>query len=192
MDDAKLVGMGWTSPEVSQTSFDGLWQALVFSARNVDKFLPVSDVTVVDRPGFLCRTMTIKATNERVEEHVYADERKGEMRYRKVDSKTKRETDDERVIAVKESPLRLEFFHRHASDGYRIFWQAPTEHIEQMVNAIIVQAGKMEKSANKNVGLDVKSQVITGVSHDAMWRAMVESRREPGRFFACSGVSVRD
>ena len=56
-----------------------------------------------------------------MEEHIYASERNGEMIYRLVDPQTKRETDDERVIAVKEGPLRMEFFHRHVSDGFRMF-----------------------------------------------------------------------
>ena len=71
--------------------------------------MDVSDVTVVDRPGYLARSMIINPTGKRVEEHIYASERKGEMIYRLVDPQTKSETDDERVIAVKEGPLRMSF-----------------------------------------------------------------------------------
>ena len=60
-----------------------------------------------------------------MEEHIYDSERKGEIIYRLVDPATKRETDDERVIAVKESSLRMEFFHRHVSDGYRMNGRHP-------------------------------------------------------------------
>ena len=124
--------MGWTSPEVSTATWDGLWAALVEKARNPVKFkMDVSDVTVVDRPGYLARSMIINPTGKRVEEHIYASERKGEMIYRLVDPQTKRETDDERVIAVKEGPLRMEFFHRHVSDGYRMFWKAPVDSVKQ-------------------------------------------------------------
>merc|ERR1711884_663942 len=100
-----VVGMGWSSPEVKTSSWDGLWEALIFKARNPQKFkMDVSNVTVADRPGFLARTMTINPTGANVTEHIYADER---------------------LIAVKEGPLRMEFFHRLVSDGYRTYWQAP-------------------------------------------------------------------
>merc|ERR1712062_784701 len=85
--------------------------------------MDVSNVSVADRPGFLARSMTINPTGANVTEHIYANERQGEIIYRIVDPKTKRETDDERVIAVKEGPLRMEFFHRHVSDGYRSYWE---------------------------------------------------------------------
>merc|ERR550532_2923559 len=134
----QCVGMGWTSPEVTTATWDGLWAALIFKARNPEKFnMDVSDVVVADRPGYLARSMTINPTGKRVEEHIYASERKGEIIYRLVDPVTKRETDDERVIAVKEEPLRMEFFHRHVSDGYRSYWQAPLDSVQQMLQELV-------------------------------------------------------
>lgn len=188
----KLIGMGWTSPSITDATIDGLWEALIFSARQPEKFMDVSDVTVADRPGFIARGLTINGKNQRVEEHIYINERKGEIVYRVVDSKTKRETDDERVIAVKEEPLRLEFFHRHVTDGFRTYWQAPVSTVEQMMKSVIVEAGKMERTNSNVVGLGVHSAEIKGVSHDAMWRAMLASIREPGRFFDCSLLSIKD
>merc|ERR1719471_1482035 len=104
--------------------------------------MDVSDVVVVDRPGFLARSMTVNATKARVEEHIYANERSGEMIYRLVDPTSKRET--EKVIAVKESPLRMEFFHRHVSDGYRSYWQAPVDTVQKMLQELINYAAKNE------------------------------------------------
>ena len=49
--DGPVVGMGWTSPEVTSSSFDGLWEALVFKARNPAKFkMDVSDVSWLIAP----------------------------------------------------------------------------------------------------------------------------------------------
>merc|ERR1719471_1780600 len=185
------VGMGWTSPEITGTTFDGLWAAMIIKARNPAKFMDVSDVVVVDRPGFLARSMTVNATKARVEEHVYANERSGEMIYRLVDPASKRETEDERVMAVKESPLRMEFFHRHVSDGYRCYWQAPVEKVQGMLQELLALATATDGKAG-NVGLGVRSPAITGVSHDALWRAMTASIREPARFMACSSVSIKE
>ena len=46
---------------------------------------------------------------------------RGEMIYRFVDPQTRKEVDDGRMIAVRENPLRIEFFHRHVSDGFQMF-----------------------------------------------------------------------
>merc|ERR1712165_440129 len=137
--------MGWSSPEVTTSTWDGLWEALILKARNPQKFkMDVSDVSVADRPGYLARSMTINPTGKRVEEHIYASERKGEVIYRLVDPQTKSETDDERVIAVKDGPLRMEFFHRHVSDGYRSYWQAPLDSVKTMLQELSDYAAKME------------------------------------------------
>merc|ERR1712117_45886 len=189
---AQYVGMGWTSPDVSTATWDGLWAALICKARNPEKFnMDVSNVVVADRPGYLARSMTINSTDKRVEEHIYASERKGEIIYRLVDPATKRETDDERVIAVKESPLRMEFFHRHVSDGYRMYWQAPLDSVQQMLQELVDYASKTEGQGGV-VGLGVRSEEIKGVSHDSLWRSMMLSIRDPARFFSCSGVSIKE
>merc|ERR1712241_1198551 len=188
----QCVGMGWTSPEVTTATWDGLWAALIFKARNPEKFnMDVSDVDVADRSGYLARTMTINATGKRVEEHIYASERKGEIIYRLVDPVTRAETDDERVIAVKENPLRMEFFHRHVSDGYRMYWQAPLDSVQQMLEELVEYASKSEGQGGV-VGLGIRSEEIKGVSHDSLWRSMILSIRDPARFFQCSGVSIKE
>merc|ERR1712209_48268 len=187
-----VVGMGWSSPEVKTSSWDGLWEALIFKARNPQKFkMDVSNVSVADRPGFLARTMTINPTGANVTEHIYANERQGEIIYRIVDPKTKSETDDERVIAVKEGPLRMEFFHRHVSDGYRSYWQAPLDTVKTMLQELSDYAAKMEGKGG-DVGLGIRSEEIKGVTHDSLWRSMTESIREPSRFFTCSDVSIKE
>merc|ERR1711963_1010290 len=185
------VGMGWTSPDVTTATWDGLWAALICKARDPEKFgMDVSSVVVADRPGYLARSMTINPTGKRVEEHIYASERKGEIIYRLVDPVTKRETEDERVIAVKESPLRMEFFHRHVSDGYRMYWQAPVDSVQQMLAELVDFASKNE-GRGQVVGLGIRSEEIQGVSHDSLWRSMMISIRDPARFFPARAFRSR-
>jgi len=183
--------MGWTSPEITGASYDGIWEALVDKARCPEKYMDVSNVTVADRAGFLARSMTVNAKQKRVEEHIYACEEKSEIIYRVVDGHTKRETDDEKVMAVKQEPLRIEFFHRHVSDGYRKFWPAPVTVVQSMLKDIISAASTMDTQTGI-VGLGVQSEPIFGVTHDSMWRALVESIREPHRFYKASGVKIED
>jgi len=85
----------------------------------------------------------------------------------------------------------MEFFHRHVSDGYRMYWQAPVGTVQSMIQELISYAAKNE-GKGEEVGLGVRSAEIKGVSHDAMWRSMMESIREPARFFPCSGVSIQE
>merc|ERR1712012_617522 len=188
-----VIGMGWTSAPVVGATSDNLWEALVFGARNPQQFMDVSDVSVTDCKGFLSRVMTVNASGKVVTEHIYASERKGEMVYRVVDAASgMRETEDERVIAVKDEPLRLEFFHRNTKDGYRVMWQAPISACEKMVNDVIAYAAQIQVSTQKVVGLGVRSDEIKDVAHDDLWRAMLKSIREPQAFFQCSGVSIKD
>ena len=74
--------MDWTSPEVTKSSWDGLWAALVYKAHNSQKFkMDVSDVVVANRTGYLARSMNINPTGKRVEEHIYATDVKGSIWY---------------------------------------------------------------------------------------------------------------
>ena len=93
--------------------------------------LDVSDVTVVDRPSYLARSMIINPTGKRVQSTSY-QQRKGDMTYRLVDPQTKKEIDDGRVIAAKERPLCIEICQRHVSDGFQTFWKVPMCSVKQM------------------------------------------------------------
>eukprot|EP00974_Lingulodinium_polyedra_P061533 5938760-Lingulodinium_polyedra.AAC.1 len=65
--------------------------------------MDASDDSVIDHPGFLARSMVNEVTTKCTEEHIYARERRGAMVCFVVDSTTECETNDERVIAVKEN-----------------------------------------------------------------------------------------
>merc|ERR1719412_3275385 len=42
------------------------------------------------------------------------------------------------------------------------------------------------------VGLGIRSEEIKGVSHDSLWRSIMQSIREPSRFYACSDVAIKE
>eukprot|EP00411_Alexandrium_monilatum_P035266 CAMPEP_0175352970 /NCGR_PEP_ID=MMETSP0095-20121207/12199_1 /TAXON_ID=311494 /ORGANISM="Alexandrium monilatum, Strain CCMP3105" /LENGTH=620 /DNA_ID=CAMNT_0016650569 /DNA_START=1 /DNA_END=1863 /DNA_ORIENTATION=+ len=154
-------------------------------------FADVSDVVLVDRPGYLARSMTVTATKARVQERVYAKERTGEMVCRLLDAADGSETDVEHVIAVKEEPLRLEFFRR-APDGRRAFWPAPLGEVRRTARSLADRAAEAEAtSVEAAAGLGVLSEALD-VPRDALWQAMLTSVRNPERFFDCSAVSVHE
>uniref|UniRef100_A0A7S4T1J3 Alpha/beta hydrolase fold-3 domain-containing protein n=1 Tax=Alexandrium monilatum TaxID=311494 RepID=A0A7S4T1J3_9DINO len=189
---AEAVGLGWTSDELAVSSIPALWRALGLLARDPGRFMDASKVVVADRVGYIARALTVTSTGRRVTEHIYSNERSHEMVFRVVDGVSKRETNHERVIAIKESPVRLEFYQRHAADGCRTYWQAPVEAVKDFVEALRAQVAKLEADESGAVGLGFLAEEIRGTSHDAVWRAMVVSTREPGRFFDCSDVRVED
>merc|ERR1719433_1098339 len=125
--------------------------------------MDVKDVVVRDSPKFLARSMTVNVNGKKVSEHVYVNERRGEMIYRLVDPATRQELEDERVISVKQEPLRLEFFHRHKSDGYRSYWTAPVDVVKKLSGDIVSLAAKFEASESTIVGLGFKSEAISDV-----------------------------
>merc|ERR1712117_466490 len=75
--------------------------------------------------------------------------------------------------------------------GYRTYWQAPLDSVKPMVGELVDYAAKSEGKGGV-VGLGIRSAEIKGVSHDSLWRAMMESIRDPARFFACSDVSIKE
>merc|ERR1712032_1486404 len=173
----EIVGMGWTSPTVTSADLDGLWAAMVYSARNPDKFTDASNVTVTEHPDFVACSLINNSNGKRSEQHIYANEQTKEMIYRKIDPDTKRETEDERVIAVKENPLRMEFFHRRASNGHRVYWQMPVESVQgmaqELLNYVASNNGKGDAAE-----LGSRPKEIAHVSHDTSL-SIDESSRGP-------------
>merc|ERR1719237_1892677 len=139
--------------------------------------MDASNVNVTGHPDFIACSLINNSNGKRSEQHIYANEKTKEMIYRKVDPDTKRETEDERVIAVKENPLRMEFFHRRASDGHRVYWQMPVESVQGMAQELLNYAAS-NKGKGDAVGFGVRPQEITSVTHDAS-RSIDESYRGP-------------
>merc|ERR1712206_70155 len=113
-----VVGFGWKSQEFT-CSHDAIYEALQFKARNPDKFMDVTNVTVKDEPGYLRRTMTITATGKTVSERIILNPGAGEVVFQPVNSESGRLEHHERVIAVHDEPNHLEFYERDAVDGMR-------------------------------------------------------------------------
>ena len=93
------------------------------------------------------------------------------------------ETDDKRVIAVKDGPLRMEFFHRHVSDSFRIYGKTPVDSVKQMIEELVEYVASTEGKGSC-VGLGIRSEEIKGVSHDVLWR----STEGKG---SCVGLGIR-
>jgi len=185
--------MGYTSDALPVDS-DSMMEALNDLARNPGNYNACTNVTVQDSQGFLSRTMTVPSYSgsKVVTENIYIDERAGEVIFRL--TQNGQETADERVISLETNPTRLEFFHRHSSDSYRTYWKAPLEVVKGTITQLVerAQAISSGQASGNVVGLGMRSQEITGIPHDAMWRAILESIREPAKFMSVTNVSVSE
>merc|ERR1712117_380911 len=100
--------------------------------------------------------------------------------------------DVERVLAIN-TPLRLEFYERSARSGQRVDWKAPFGVARDTFSNLVQLAKKIESSTSDVVGYGLASKPVTGVSQDALWRAMLYAMRNPAVCgLKVDGVSVRD
>merc|ERR1711876_132146 len=98
----------------------------------------------------------------------------------------------ERVLAIS-TPLRLEFYERSATSGLRLDWKAPFGVALDTSSNLVQLAKKVESSSSDVVGYGVASKPVTGVSQDALWRAMLYAMRNPAECgLKVDGVRVRD
>jgi len=72
-----------------------------------------------------------------------------------------------------------------------MYWKAPMASVKAMIKELVEYAAANEGKGSV-VGLGIRSEEVKGVSHDALWRSMMLSIREPARFFPCSGVSIKE
>merc|ERR1719323_2859704 len=187
MTTSQVVGMGWTSPPITDTSAEGMWAALDHCARNAEDFKDVKNVVCRQGAGFLVRTMTINATGKVVEEHIRTDKSKGEMTFRLMDIFTKQEVGEERVISMQMQPLRLEFYCRNVSTGVRVHWAAPVAALQAMIPKL-AQYGAMTMAefggmtSAQVVGMGWTSPPINETNAEGMWAALDHCARNAEDF----------
>merc|ERR1719273_1844337 len=99
----------------------------------------------------MARSMTVTSFtgSVQVNENIYADETNNEMVYRLVKNGT--ETSDERVVAMRMEPLRLEFFYRNSADNCRSFWKAPQSVVTGIVEKVVQAASGMQNGGGSTV-----------------------------------------
>merc|ERR1712048_1109236 len=184
----QVVGQGWTSPAITETTAESLCAALDNCTRNPQNYKDVSNVVCTDGAGFLVRRMTINATGKTVEEHIRSDKIKGELTFRLMDMYTKQEVGEERVIALRMQPLRLEFYSRSVSTGARLHWAAPVAPLQAMMPKLVQFGG----SSQQVVGQGWTSPAITETTAESLWAALDNCTRNPQNYKDVSNVVCTD
>merc|ERR1712127_101048 len=154
---------------------------------DVDK----ASYSVENCDGYTLRKMNLRASGENVVERITINEEVGTVTYNKCDA-SGRPGDVERVLVI-HTPLRLEFYERSARSGMRVDWKAPYDLARETFSKMAQLALTIETSASDKVGYGLASKPATGVSHDALWKAMLYAMRNPAECgMKVDRVSVRD
>jgi len=141
--------------------------------------MDVTNVKVVDKPGYLSRKMTIKATGKTVWERIILNPMVGEMVFQPVNPETGRLEHEERVIAIHDEPNHLEFYQRDAADGMRTPWTVPITVVQATATEVIANAMKLDATVESFIALGFHSDPIQEASHDDLWKALVSAARDP-------------
>merc|ERR1712127_74674 len=173
------VCYGITSDPIRDLSYDSLFAAVDISIKEPWRVIDVDQAgcSVEDGDGYTLRKIKLRATGERVVERITINEETGTVAYNKCDA-SGRPGDVERVLAI-HTPLRLEFYERSASSGLRVDWKAPIGVARDTFSNLVQLAKKMESSSSDVVGYGLASKAITGMSQDALWKAMLYAMRNP-------------
>merc|ERR1712127_288329 len=174
-----IVGYGITSDPIRNLSFDSLFAAVDLSIKEPWRVIDVDQAgcSVQDCDGYTLRKMKLRATGENVVERITINEETGSVTYNKCDA-SGRPGDVERVLTIR-TPLRLEFYERSASSGLRVDWKAPIGVARDTFSNLVQLAKKMKSSSSDVVGYGLASKPITGMSQDALWKAMLYAMRNP-------------
>lgn len=187
------VGYGITSDPIRGCSYDSLFAAVGQSIKEPWRVIDVDQTgcSVEDCNGYTLRKMKLSATGENVVERITINEEIGTVTYNKCDA-SGRPGDVERVLAI-HTPLRLEFYERSARSGLRVDWKAPYDMARETFSKMVQLALKIETSASDVVGFGLASKPATGVSQDALWKAMLYAMRNPAQCgMKVDSVIVRD
>merc|ERR1712241_1181901 len=173
----EVVGLGVRSEEVKGVSRDALWRSMMASIREPARFYPCSAVSILERQGFVQRTLT--ANGETYLENIYDDEESCEIVYRELTNGA--ETDIERVVALRTHPLQIEFHQRNTADGFRVQWDMPRSAPLSAVDAFVREAKRMEGVTPTTVGYGITSDPIRDVSFDHLFAATELAIKGPWR-----------
>jgi hypothetical protein len=129
-----VVGYGMVSHTMT-SSRDRVWRAMLsFLPRPADCGMPVDEVTLQHKKGYMVRSMRLISTNTFSTDNIYINEAAQEIIFRAVQGGV--EGTDERVLSLRTEPLRCEIHCRNAATQIRVYWKAPRSTVGKIFNYI--------------------------------------------------------
>ena len=77
------------------------------------------------------------------------------------------------LLPLSHPGIRMEPFHRHVSDGFRMYWQALVDSVKQMVQKLVGYAAEAEGEGGGRRARH-RSEDIKGVPHNSLWHSVVD------------------
>jgi hypothetical protein len=140
--------------------------------------MEVQNVKITDCDGYVQRSLT--ANGKTFTENIYEDEPSCELVYRKLDADGK-ETDIERVVALRTHPMEIEFHQRNRKDGFRVNWEVPKTAALNAVKQYVEEAKRLDSMKPTEIGYGITSDPIRECSYDTLFVAVNISIRCPDR-----------
>merc|ERR1719328_428667 len=136
-----VVGYGMVSHPMT-SSRDQVWRAMLsFLSRPADCGMPVDEVSLQQKNGYMVRSMRMIPTNKVSTENIRVNEAAQEIIFRSV--KGGAEGTEERVLSLRTEPLRCEIHCREVSTEVRVNWKAPRATVGKIFDAIDKAAANM-------------------------------------------------
>merc|ERR1740121_119047 len=136
------IGYGISSDPITECSRSSLAAAMDVVIREPWKVIDVKeDCELKDCEGHFERWTTLIGNGQRVREHITVNEEQGEVAFVVVDDADV-PSGVQRVLAIRDAPLRLEFFKREGEQ--RVNWQVTYESARDTIDAIVVIAKAIE------------------------------------------------
>merc|ERR1712176_1461479 len=128
---------------------------------------------IVERNGFVER----KIAHAKVHQNVYVNEHVNEIAFRDlVDGK---EQNIERVIVLRDHPLKLEVCERNIRSGFRVHSEMMKKTAQVLMDNLVASAKLSMKSPPATVGLGARSAPIHCASYDSLITAIEVTIRQP-------------
>jgi len=129
-----VVGYGMVSHPMT-SSRDKLWRAMLsFLSRPADCGMPVDEVSIQQKNGYVVRSMRMIHTNKFSTDNIHINEAAQEIIYRSVEGGV--ESTDERVLSLRTQPLRCEIHCRNVATQIRVYWKAPRSTVGKIFDGI--------------------------------------------------------
>jgi len=137
-----VVGYGMVSQPMT-SSRDQVWRAMLsFLSRPADCGMPVDEVSLQQKNGYMVRSMRMIPTNKVSTENIRVNEAAQEILYRSVEGGV--ESNDDLVLSLRTEPLRCEIHCRNVATQIRMYWKAPRSTVGKFFDDIDKSAARVK------------------------------------------------
>ena len=151
------IGLGVVSDPVEGVTARQLFKAMMFHIDGIDRFYPVSSVSVraahgaAAEEGAVWRSMKFNGPGplqgKTIVQHIYADREQGKIRFVGLEGKRQKEGPLEEINLLRTDPLCIEYYQWNRLTKERVHWTAPRSSAIEAIEATVRLAKAAENHA---------------------------------------------